>query len=30
MRDKRILWGGLVILLFIFILNGVKSPEKKF
>lgn len=28
MRDKRILWGGLL-LLFIFILKGVRSPEKR-
>lgn len=30
MKDKRILWCGLgVFLLFIFILKGVKSPEKR-
>lgn len=30
MRDKKVLWGGLIVfLLFIFILKGVKSPEKR-
>lgn len=27
MRDKRILWGSL--LLFSFILKGVRSPKKR-
>ncbi|MGL5153143.1 MAG: hypothetical protein ACRC7N_21490, partial [Clostridium sp.] len=29
MKDKKILWAGLGILLFVFILKGFKSPEKK-
>ncbi|MGL5934022.1 MAG: hypothetical protein ACRCZI_00200, partial [Cetobacterium sp.] len=29
MIDKKIIWRGLGVLLFIFILKGIKSPEKR-